>query len=82
MGEMPMDDLEKPYHLKNKLGHPTIEDVANQHNELLNNMLSFPTKNTLNITETMSSPLETPNDRYKNYILQQIKTYKETSEKE
>ena len=77
-----MEDLEKLYHQKNKLGHPTIEDVSNQHNELLQNMLSFPEKNMLNITESMTSPLETPNDRYRNYLLQQIKTYKETSEKE
>ncbi|MBS3748397.1 MAG: hypothetical protein KGY67_01710 [Candidatus Thermoplasmatota archaeon] len=82
MGEKTMRDLEKPYHLKNKLGHPSIEDVAIQHNELLQNMLSFPTKNTLNVSETMTSPLQTPNDRYKNYLLQQIKTYNETSDKE
>jgi hypothetical protein len=82
MGEIPMEDIEKLYQQKNKLNHPTIEDVANQHNQLLNDMLSFPTKNTLEINETSTSPLRTPNDMYKDYLVQQLKTYKEKTTKE
>jgi hypothetical protein len=74
---MKMEDIKKPYHLKNKLNHPTIEDVSNQHNQLLNDMLSFPTKNTLEIKESSYSPLRTPNDIYKDQLLQLVKTYKE-----
>ena len=81
MGEMLMEDIEKPYHQKNKLSHPTIEEVALQHNQFINDMLSFPLKNNLEITETFQSPLRTPNDMYKDYLLQQIKTYKEKTTK-
>jgi hypothetical protein len=82
MGEISMQDIEKPYHQKNKLGHPTLEDIAHEHNQLLNDMLSFPMKTNLNISDPSQSPLRTPNDRYKDYLLQQIKTYKEQQSEE
>lgn len=76
-----MDDIEKPYHLKNKLSHPTIDDVSKEHNQLLHDMISFPTKNTLEITSSSQSALRTPNDMYKDFLLQQIKTQKEKNTK-
>lgn len=76
-----MDDIEKPYHLKNKLSHPTIDDVSKEHNQLLQDMISFPTKNTLEITSSSQSALRTPNDMYKDFLLQQIKTQKEKNTK-
>ena len=45
-------------------------------------MLSFPVKNNLTFSDPSQSPLRTPNDRYKDYLLQQIKTYKEQTKKE
>ena len=77
MGEMTMEDIEKPYHQKNKLGHPTVEDISQQHNQLLHDMLSFPTKKNLELSELTQSPLRTPNDIYKDSLLQRIKTYNE-----
>jgi hypothetical protein len=83
MGEITMETIEKPFHQKNKLAHPTIEDVAHEHNQLLNDMFSFPMKNNLSFSSPAQSPLRTPNDMYKDYLLQKIKSYKEqTSEKE
>ena len=82
MGEMTMDTIEKPYHQKNKLAHPTIEDIAQEHNQLLTDMLSFPMKNNLSFSNLSQSPLRTPNDMYKDYLLKQIKTYKEQSSEE
>ena len=82
MGEMTMDTIEKPYHQKNKLAHPTIEDIAQEHNQLLTDMLSFPIKNNLSFSNPSQSPLRTPNDMYKDYLLKQIKTYKEQSSEE
>jgi len=75
-----MEDIEKPYHLKNKLSHPTIEDIAKEHNQLLNDMISFPTKNNIDITASSTSALRTPNDMHKDYLLQLIKTNKEKTE--
>ncbi len=82
MGEMTMDTIEKPYHQKNKLAHPTIEDISQEHNQLLTDMLSFPMKNNLSFSNPSQSPLRTPNDMYKDYLLKQIKTYKEQSSEE
>jgi hypothetical protein len=74
-----MTNIEKLHHQKNKLGHPTIQDIATQHQHILNDMLTFPSKNNIEITKKMISPLYTPNDLYKDYLLQQLKTYKENS---
>jgi len=74
-----MTHIEKLHHQKNKLGHPTIEDISSQHQHILNEMLTFPSKNNLDITEQTISALRTPNDLYKEYLLQQLKTYKENS---
>ena len=74
-----MTNIEKLHHQKNKLGHPTIEDIASHHHHILNEMLAFPLKNNLDITEQTISALRTPNDLYKEYLLQQLKTYKENS---
>ena len=74
-----MQDIEKLYYLKNKLGHPTVEDIAIQHNELLNDILSFPTKHSLDNKDRSISPLRTPNDIYKDKLLQKLHTTKTKS---
>lgn len=77
MGEILMDEIEKPFHIKNKLNHPTIEDVAKHHNQILNDMLSFPSINNLNSEQIPLSPLRTPNNLYKDKLFRQIKSNKE-----
>lgn len=74
-----MKNNENLYHQKNKLGHPTIEDIQMLHQQFLNDLISFPTGKNIGLNDTISSPLRTPNDLYKEYLLSQIKTHNENT---
>jgi hypothetical protein len=77
-----MKDLEKLHHQKNRLGHPTIEDISVQHHHFLNDLLSFRSQNIIDIENATISPLSTPNDVYREYLLKRLKTDKENSTEE
>jgi len=60
----------------------SLQKETEQLQKLLQDMLSFPMKNNLKITESSNSALKTPNDMYKDLLLQRIKTYKEQTSSE
>ncbi|MDG6219207.1 MAG: hypothetical protein QCI00_07180 [Candidatus Thermoplasmatota archaeon] len=74
-----MEDSENLYCQKNKLGHPTIEDIAMYHQQILNDIISLPTEKNIGLLKTITSPLRTPNDLYKEYLLSQMKTHNENT---